>query len=1301
MEPQIEQIQSEQSPPPAKPKAKKKHWFCRIFGLLLLLLIGLIAFLISGAGQRTALQMVERFLNNQLTFSQIEGTLQDGLKLTNAKYTMDGVEVNAGEANIHIGFQCVMKKEACLENLALKDVSVAVDTSKLPQSQEESKPLGEIKLPIPVSVKNISLENVQVKVDEMDVSLQRFQSGISGKEKDIQLSPTTIEGLTLSLAPQAVSSEQKSAKAKKAVDWKEIKAQLAKPILTKLDPIKLPLNVAVPKIEAKNIQIEQKVKNKDGSFGSPQSLVKVSSALIEGQSDEEKVELRKFDVKTDKGNIAGKGSLKLDGNYPLAWAFTANSPALPEFKLPASEVKANLDGELFGKTKLAIETKGAVAASIKGDVQLSQPKTPLNLTIKSDNVTYPFVPEKGVDPLKLKNVNLALSGNLLNYQLDTSLNASGMGIPTADLQLKGKGELTQFELSDLTLNALQGKANLVGKVDWQNGVEWDAKAQLDGINTKSLTPEWAAILSGVLNSKGYAGRGEKGDEWSVDVSNMDMKGNLMQKNLQLQGALKADSKTLLNVDNATLIYGENSIAMKGILGEKSDFVADIKAPNLQGLVPNLKANINGNVRLLGKVSEPSLNLDLVANNVSYDQFKLNSLTAKGKVTTEKTIQGDLELAVRQFAFGDVKVDNATILASGSEVDHKLQLTSKGTPVGANLQISGKFDRLQQVWKGQLSNITIQSPVGDWKNDQAINLTYNNKQINANVSAHCWRNPKLNLCFPRAFNAGQEGNVPFEIRNFDLAAIKEYLSPDSQLTGQVNAKGDASWFKNKQPQVNVELNSNGIKFVQQLEGKKFPLTLTPVKVVANLADNNLKLKTDVKIENNGRLNTDLVIKDIAQKRALSGSINIDQINLQLVKPLLSSGESVNGNINARLTVGGTALSPLLFGQFNLTNLKAKSVSMPFDVTNGNLNINFNGTSSTLSGKVQTDQSALYLEGDANWRKLDAWQTRISAKADRFRVEIPNMAKVEFTPNIEVKANPKELVLGGTIDIPWARIEVESLPESAVTVSDDEIIIDGTNVSKKTTKLDIPVQPKSSGMAVKANVKINIGNDVKLSAYDLKTDLDGLITVRQGKQGLGLYGQVNLKNGRYASFGQDLLIRRGVITFAGLPSQPTLNIEAIRNPEAMENPNVVAGLRITGLADSPEVKVFSEPSMSQDQALSYILTGRSLENSGDAGSSNSIAAALLSMSLSKSSKLVGGVGSAFGISDLSVTTAGIGDNTKVVVSGNFTPRFKVKYGVGIFAPLTELTLRYRLAPSLYLQWMSSINQAVDLFYRFEFD
>ncbi|VTR53158.1 Uncharacterised protein [Actinobacillus pleuropneumoniae] len=170
-----------------------------------------------------------------------------------------------------------------------------------------------------------------------------------------------------------------------------------------------------------------------------------------------------------------------------------------------------------------------------------------------------------------------------------------------------------------------------------------------------------------------------------------------------------------------------------------------------------------------------------------------------------------------------------------------------------------------------------------------------------------------------------------------------------------------------------------------------MTLSPVKVNANLADNNLKLKTDIKVENNGRLTTDLVMNDVANTRKLSGSIYIDQLTLKLIKPLLTGGESVAGNINARLSVGGTVAAPLLNGTLNLSELRAKASAMPFDVTDGHLALNFHGATSTLSGRVQTTESELRLDGDADWRRLDAWKTRVHAQAHRFRVNVPNMAK----------------------------------------------------------------------------------------------------------------------------------------------------------------------------------------------------------------------------------------------------------------------------------------------------------------------
>lgn len=1348
-----QEIQAEKSPDVVKPK-KGLRWGKCILGGGVILSLSSLGFLATGIGQRSVITLADKWLD-QLSIGQVEGSLQDGLTLSNTQYVMDGVNVQVGKADLHLDFGCLLKGEACVENIAIKDAQVIVDTTKLPPSKEEqpSEPFTALNLPLGVSVKNVALDNIHVNVDDMDIDLTHFHTGISGKGRLLTLSPTKLSGLDLQLAlkldesdQQAVEYAAKIAKneisqeevktatgvimknamektgekvaeriqtlQKKSqttsndaekIDWETIKAQLQKPLLDKQAPLKLPFDFSIEQLDIENVNLAQKAKDEKGNLVKPIPLFNLTKATLKANADEQALNLAQLSLESDRGNLNGQGQLTLQDNYPLAFHLQVTEPSQVKVKLPVSRIDAEISGALYDKTKLHVETKGAIQAKLEGDVALAVEKKPLNLVLTSESITYPFPPETGTNPLKLEKLNLSLKGDPFDYQLNVSGRATGMNVPASQVELKGKGDVTHFDIQALKLNALEGEAQLNGSVDWADGVEWNSSLSLSGINTKSLAPDWAAVLSGGLNSKGYAGRGKDGADWNVDVSKIDLKGNLLQKPLQLQGNLTSNAKTLLAVDKTTLIYGENRIAMNGVLGDKSDFTAQINAPNLQGLVPKLKAGIKGHVKLSGKVSEPNLALDLDANQVSYEDLKLQHLSAKGNVTTEKVIHGNLELALQKFAYGDIKVENANINASGNETNHTLKLTAKGEPIGADLQISGKFDRLQQVWTGQFANIAIDSTeFGRFQTNQPVNVTYNNKKINANVSAHCWQNPKINLCFTQAFNAGQEGKIPFEIRQFNLAAVQDYLDKNSQVSGIVNAKGEAAWFKNKSPEVTVALDSPSLKFVQKMDGgKSFPIGITPLKINADLANNNLKLKTDLLIENNGRITTDLTMNDVSGKRGLSGNINLDQLSLKLIKPLLNGGEAVDGNINARLTMGGTATSPLLHGALNLTGLKAKSVSMPFDVTGGGLTMNFNGATSTLSGRIQTTESELRLEGDADWRRLDAWRSHIRAQANRFRVNVPNIAKVEFTPDIEVTVTPKELVLGGNIDIPWARIEVEELPESAVSVSSDEVIMDGS-VKQKTplSQRQIP-QNTSSGMAIKADIKINIGDDVNLNAYGLKSDLKGTIAVRQGKQGLGLYGQVNLIKGRYASFGQDLIIRKGLISFAGLPSQPSLNIEAIRNPEAMEDSTVTAGVKVIGLADSPEVKIFSEPSLSQNEALSYILTGRSLENSGDAGSSNSMAAALLSMSLSKSSKTVGAVGSAFGLNDLNVTTAGIGDNTKVEVSASLTPKFKVKYGVGIFAPLTELTLRYNLAPKLYLQWVSSVNQAVDLMYRFEFD
>jgi translocation and assembly module TamB len=148
------------------------------------------------------------------------------------------------------------------------------------------------------------------------------------------------------------------------------------------------------------------------------------------------------------------------------------------------------------------------------------------------------------------------------------------------------------------------------------------------------------------------------------------------------------------------------------------------------------------------------------------------------------------------------------------------------------------------------------------------------------------------------------------------------------------------------------------------------------------------------------------------------------------------------------------------------------------------------------------------------------------------------------------------------------------------------------------------------------------------------------------------------------------------------------------------NVIAGVRLRGELKRPQVTIYSEPSMPQQEALSYLLRGRSLATSSDTSQDTMVAAALLGAGIGRSEGFIGELGQSLGVKELAVATRGEGSDTKVAVSGYLLPGVQVSYGVGVFSPATEVTLRYEILPKLMLEAINGLSSAVDLLYEFEF-
>ncbi|HGY1168545.1 TPA: autotransporter assembly complex protein TamB [Citrobacter braakii] len=1246
--------------------------------IFILLLLGTVAFLVgTTSGLHLLFKAANRWVPG-LEIGQVTGGWRD-LSLKNIRYDQPGVAVNAGEVHLAVGLNCLWNSSLCVNDLSLKDINVAIDSKKMPPSapveEEDSGPLN-LSTPYPITLSRVALNNINIKIDDTTVSVLDFTSGLNWQEKTLTLKPTSLQGLLIALPKVAEVAQEEVVEPKiqnPQPDEKPLgetlKDLFSKPVLPEMTDVHLPLNLNIEEFRGEQLRVTG-----DTDLTVHNMLLKVSS--IDGN-----MKLDALDIDSSQGTVNASGTAQLTDAWPVD--ITLNS-TLNIDPLKGEKVKLKVGGALREQLEVGVNLSGPVDMDLRAQTRLAEAGLPLNLDVVSKQVYWPFTGDK---QFQADDIKLKLTGKMTDYTLSMRTAVKGQDIPPATITLDAKGNEQQINLDKLTVAALEGKTELKALLDWQQAISWRGELTLDGINTAKELPDWPSKLNGLVKTRGSL----YGGTWQMEVPELKLTGNVKQNKVNVNGSLKGNSYLQWTIPGLHLELGRNSAEVKGELGVKDlNLDAMIDAPGLDNALPGLGGTAKGLVKIRGTVEAPQLLADITARGLRWQELSVAQVRVEGDVKSAEQIAGSLNVRVERIVQPDVNINLVTLNAKGSEKQHELQLRIQGEPVSGQLDLAGSFDRKEQRWKGALSNTRFQTPVGPWSLNRAIALDYRNQEQKISIGPHCWNNPNAELCVPQTIDAGAEGRAVVNLNRFDLAMLKPFMPDTTQASGVFSGKADVSWDTTKEglPQGKVTLSGRNVKVTQSVNDAPLPVAFETLNMTADLHNNRAELGWLIRLTNNGQFDGQVQVTDPQGRRNLGGNVNIRNFNLAMVNPIFSRGEKAAGMLNANLRLGGDVQSPQLLGQLQLSGLDIDGNFMPFDMQPSQLAINFMGSRSTIAGVVRTQQGQINLSGDADWTQIDNWRARIAAKGSRVRITVPPMVRLDVSPDVVFEATPSLFTLDGSVDVPWARIVVHDLPESAVGVSSDMVMLNN----------DLqPEKPQSAGIPINSNLIVHVGNNVRIDAFGLKARLTGDLKVAQDKQGLGLNGQINIPSGRFHAYGQDLIVRKGELLFSGPPDQPLLNIEAIRNPDATED-DVIAGVRVTGTADEPKAEIFSDPAMSQQMALSYLLRGQGLDS--EQSDSAAMTSMLIGLGVAQSGQVVGKIGETFGVSNLALDTQGVGDSSQVVVSGYVLPGLQVKYGVGIFDSLATLTLRYRLMPKLYLEAVSGVDQALDLLYQFEF-
>ena len=500
----------------------------------------------------------------------------------------------------------------------------------------------------------------------------------------------------------------------------------------------------------------------------------------------------------------------------------------------------------------------------------------------------------------------------------------------------------------------------------------------------------------------------------------------------------------------------------------------------------------------------------------------------------------------------------------------------------------------------------------------------------------------------------------------------------------------NWNAGALKTLRASLNASDLTTVLTSEEDRFKLPIETLSISAFSDSQKGQLEANIESSVLGKINTHININDIQNTQALNGSINIDKILLSDLQPFLETLEQLKGDISGKVALAGTLKDPLLNGELNVNDINLEGEQLPIALQKSNINILFDKTTATIEGNLNDNQGGnVKLNGDVDWQGEQP-EVNVNVQGEQFFVRAQQGVTFKISPDLKIGLANNALKLAGEVVVPYGRITIEELPEGAVQVSDDEIIVDQKTETSEKVPFDYDI-----------DLNVIVKNDVKVESFGLESKVAGDLALKMS-QGVPIIatGELNLINGTYLAFGQDLIIRTGQVGFSGSIEHPYLNIKAIRNPANTAN-GVIAGVTLTGNVKEPTLKLFSEPAMDQAQTLAYLLNGQPLGEGEGASSNAMLAQLLLSQGVSRSEGVVSKVGETFGLSDVSLSSSGSGDSTKVEISGYVAPSLQVKYSVGVFESLSEVAIRYQLLSQLYIEVTSGLYQNVDVLYKFDWD
>ncbi len=880
---------------------------------------------------------------------------------------------------------------------------------------------------------------------------------------------------------------------------------------------------------------------------------------------------------------------------------------------------------------------------------------------------YSLVPGLDEPPVALHTLDGDASWRNGRYQATLSAEVDG---PQGSAQVATtiEGDTSEVRLTELSAKTGAGLLSGDGTVNFSGPVSWQAALELEGFNPGYWVPVLEASLSGSVATQGKLTDGPV----PAMTASWNLEGRWRSSPTVISGRMDTATGDWV-VPELQVVVGDNRLQGSGQWGKelKADLHLELPAP--EKILPGLGGKAELRLKLAGTPDDPRGELTANATELRWqDLLVVDSLGLDARLTSGFRL--DSELRNKGISVAGQTIESLVISARGTKDEHLIAMDARHEDARIQLDFRGAAGEAWASWKGALARGVIDVPGQDqsWVLDRVTGLTYD-ETGKLSFAAHCWHWQQSSVC------ADEQTLLPvpsiaYRIENFPAAALAPVLPETLRWDSRINGEVDFT-STDKGPDGRIMLDAGTGRFELLLDGEWETLGYETLRAELDLKPEVADLAVQLSGPQLGKLSVNMNLDPMAEGRPVDGEFTLEGLDIALAG-LFTGLEEVAGEVNGQGTISGPLMKPAVRGDVALTNGRVVDPRLPLPMEEVVVGLELNGYSADIRGRIKSNaRSEAIIRGEVDWQDAPGGEVRITGERLPFSLE--PYAHLEVAPDLTIAFREGALSVEGRIEVPRGDIEIEGLPEQAVSVSEDEVIIGVEQEEPLIRSLDM-------------DVTVVVGEDrVSFVAFGVTGDLEG--SLRIGND-MDTRGTLQLVNGQYEAYGQELELRRARLLFVGSLVQPYLDIEAVRQVDT-----VVAGIRLSGPVQSPTTEVFSSPDMPQADALSYVILGRAPRGQSDDGQ---MSRAAISLGLTQVNKVTGQIGEGFGIRELTLEAEGSGDQTSVVASGYLTDDLSIRYGVGIFEPISTVALRYDLGKYFYLEAASGLAASLDIFYTRDF-